>query len=368
MRWARSLAVVLALAAGVSAPASAEVRVAVLGLFHSSRFVVETAPGSALLVDSGRQQLVAGADARQRITVNREGRKIAVEAQGAKIVGERFTFGARPGGESDFVLAVPGKIRRHYRGRLIVTVGEGELLAVVEMELETAVASVVAAESPGGALLEALKAQAVVSRSYLLKGGQRHRYADFCDTTHCQFLREPPPPGSSAALAARATKGEVLTWRGQPFAAMYSASCGGHTHSLAQVGGQAGAQAGAQSGGQAGGSAGDYPYFAVECAYCRRSPERWSSRLSKADAATLPPGGEQARIRAGRRLGWKAVPGNTFTRSETADAVVLHGVGRGHGIGLCQRGAYGMARDGKNYRAILAYYFPNTNVESSPAR
>jgi SpoIID/LytB domain protein len=55
---------------------------------------------------------------------------------------------------------------------------------------------------------------------------------------------------------------------------------------------------------------------------------------------------------------------NTFTKSDAAGAVVLNGVGRGHGVGLCQRGAAGMALDGKDFRAILAYYFPNTTVES----
>jgi peptidoglycan hydrolase-like amidase len=347
MGWSRTLALLLAVSISVSASATERVRIAVLGLFHSSQLVVEVLPSSPLLVDSGQQQFVAGADARQSVAVSRSGRKIIVEAGGSKLVGERFTFGARQGGESDFVLAVPGKIHRRYRGRLIITVRGIELLAVVEMELETAVASVVAAESPGDAPLEALKAQAVVSRSYLLKGGHRHPYADFCDTTHCQFLREPPPDGSPSASAARATKGQVLLWKGQPFAAMYSSSCGGHTHSLAQVGG----------------AAAGYPYFSVECPYCRRLPEKWSSRLSEADAATLVPNSEQERIKAGRKLGWNALPSNTFTQSDGVGAVVLKGVGRGHGIGLCQRGASGMAQDGKDFRAILAYYFPNTTVE-----
>ena len=119
---------------------------------------------------------------------------------------ERLTFGARSGGESEFVLVVPGKLRRRYRGNLTITAGKGELTAVIAMELETAVASVVAAELSSDAPLEALKAQAVVSRSFLVSGGPRHAYADFCDTTHCQFLREPPAPASRAALAARATR------------------------------------------------------------------------------------------------------------------------------------------------------------------
>jgi stage II sporulation protein D len=41
----------------------------------------------------------------------------------------------------------------------------------------------------------------------------------------------------------------------------------------------------------------------------------------------------------------------------------VSGVGSGHGVGLCQRGAVGMARSGKDFRLILANYFPNTTIE-----
>jgi stage II sporulation protein D len=351
VRWTPAIAALLLVAlfvmpAGAAVSPPEHVRIAVMGLFHSSEFAVEVSPASPMLVDSGQRQFVAGVGAGQSVAIVRSGREIIVRTGGSQIIGENITFSARQGGAFDFVLAVPGKLHRHYRGKLIITVGNQELLTVVEMELETAVASVVAAESPGDAPLEAMKAQAVVSRSYLVSGGRHRPYADFCDTTHCQFLRQPPPAGSRAALATRATKGQVLTWQGKPFAAMYSASCGGHTHSLAQVGA----------------SAVDYPYFPVECPYCRHSPEQWSSRLSKSDAAALVSDSEQERIKAVRKLGWMAIPSSTFTRTDAPGAVTLDGVGHGHGIGLCQLGASGMAQDGKDFRAILSHYFPNTTL------
>src|SRR5580693_6418948 len=61
----------------------------------------------------------------------------------------------------EWTLSVPGKIERRFRGRLDITARGNELLAVVQMDLETAVASVVAAEVPAGAPMEALRAQAV---------------------------------------------------------------------------------------------------------------------------------------------------------------------------------------------------------------
>ncbi len=119
-----------------------------------------------------------------------------------------------------------------------------EVIPVVTMDLETAVASIVAAESPPGAGLESLKAQAVVARSYLLAARGRHPHSDFCDTTHCQFLREPPPQDSPAAQAARLTAGAVLMHEGRVVPALYSSDCGGSTRSQESEG---------------------FPYFAAKC-------------------------------------------------------------------------------------------------------
>ena len=286
----------------------------------------------------------------QRVSISSSGPSaVLVSAPGWEIRSDKVGFQGA-GGDANFILTVPGKLHRRYYGRLRLTSQGGELLPVVEMELETAVASVVAAESPPDAPLEALKAQAVVSRSYLVAGGPRHANADFCDTTHCQFLRTPPALDTPAARATQETRGSVLAWRAKPFAAMYTASCSGRTRSLAEVGM----------------TARDYPYFPVVCERCRRSPQRWSSHLSEPAAADLKTGNEAQRIKTGRSLGWNAVPSNTFTVQHGPKAAELTGSGRGHGVGLCQRGAAGMAREGQDFRAILAHYFPNTTIELVP--
>jgi peptidoglycan hydrolase-like amidase len=146
---------------------------------------------------------------------------------------------------NDFVLSVPGKIERRYRGNLEIHASGAELVATVTMDLETAVASAVAAESPPGASLEALKAQAVAARSFYIAGRGRHQGFDFCDTTHCQFLRHPPDPDNLAWQAASETRGLILHYDGRPLAALYSADCGGRTDALPRAAG--------------------YPYFEVAC-------------------------------------------------------------------------------------------------------
>lgn len=224
----------------------------------------------------------------------------------------------------------------------------GVLVSVVTMDLETAVASAVQAESSPDTPLEALKAQAVATRSYFVAARGRHHDFDFCDTTHCQFLREPPAPDSSAARAAFSTRGLVLAYRDQAVAAMFSRSCGGRTRTPQEIGlpGQG------------------YPYFAVACEYCLRHPLPWSRRVTQSEAGDLLKRGEPSRLEIDRRLGWDAVPSNNFTARSDEQGTVLEGAGQGHGIGLCQAGAKAMAQAGSGFHAILDHYYPNTTLIS----
>ena len=86
---------------------------------------------------------------------------------------------------------------------------------VVSMDVETAVASIIDAEAPGDAPLEFLMAQAIASRSFLVAARTGHVGFDFCDTTHCQFLRGPALAGSPASIAAARTTGLCLYYEGR---------------------------------------------------------------------------------------------------------------------------------------------------------
>ena len=46
--------------------------------------------------------------------------------------------------------------------------------------------------------------------------------------------------------------------------------------------------------------------------------------------------------------------------------MAVHGRGWGHGVGLCQVGAYGMALRGHGYRDILAHYYTGTRLGALP--
>jgi peptidoglycan hydrolase-like amidase len=205
------------------------VAICVFSLFHPTELEVQPVRANILVVEqNGRQQTLEGSSSLR--------------------IRSAATVTGREGASTAFLLSIPGKIRREFHGRLEVRQQDGHLLAIVKMELEVAVASIVAAESPPSAPLEARKAQAVVARSFLVAARGRHQGFDFCDTTHCQFLREPPPPESPSGKATAETRDLVIIYQGRPIAALYSANCGGRTRTLAEAGWNQ-----------------PYPYFAVDC-------------------------------------------------------------------------------------------------------
>ncbi|MFP2903342.1 SpoIID/LytB domain-containing protein, partial [Corallococcus sp. 4LFB] len=103
-------------------------------------------------------------------------------------------------------------VDRRYEAALSLEARDGELILVATFALETYVAAVTASETEVGTPFEALRAQAITARSYVLASGKRHDEARACDLTHCQVLRG---EGFARHLrrardAARSTEGVVL--------------------------------------------------------------------------------------------------------------------------------------------------------------
>jgi stage II sporulation protein D len=327
----------------------ANVRIGVLGLFHLHQLTISATPGHALVLRVGEERIVLEHSSGVRTaSIRLSGSEIVLQSGTRTARAPGLTVAGRENESVDFVLAVPRKIARHYRGTLEIRQSAGHLLAVVNMDRETAVASIVAAESTVETPFEALKAQAVATRSYLVASRGRHRDFDFCDTTHCQFLREPPAPGTVVSKAVEATHDMVLAYESEPFAAMYTRSCAGRTRTPSELGLPFAT----------------YPYYSVQCKHCREHPVRWSTRISAEDAATLRSSNEAARLSAARRLGWNTIPSNDFIVKKEGGQILVEGIGQGHGIGLCQSGAKAMAADGAGFRQILSHYYPNTTIIS----
>jgi stage II sporulation protein D len=324
-----------------------DVRIGVLGIFHPRQMVLDAAPGDILIVKAAGETFALEpghntGGALLRVSAG----AILVEIGGRVLDTSEVRATSRKGDAVAFVIGIPGKISRTYRGTLLVKAVDGLLVPVVNIDLETAVATAVQAESAPDLPFEALKAQTVVTRSYYTAGRGRHHDFDFCDLSHCQLVQGPPSPQSPAVRAAQATRGLVIAYQDAPVAAMFARSCGGRTRTPAELG--------MPSKG--------YPYFSVVCDYCHFNPVKWLRRISPKDAASLIGTGEAGRLAVGRRLGWDAVPSNNFAMHDEGGEVVLEGEGEGHGIGFCQRGASAMAEAGSSFREILSHYFPNTTL------
>lgn len=218
-------------------PAPIKVAIYVFSLFHPREVEITAVGDSVLRVKCGAETARLEGGARRMLT------------------GE-CTAEAFGGGDADFELSIPGKITRRFRGTAETHAALDEILPVVRVDIETAVASIVAAELSSDVPQAAFEAQAIAVRSYLVAGGKRHRVAHSCDTTHCQFMREPPGVSHRAAVAARRTEGQMLYYNGRVVGAMYSASCDGMRLKRPAV------------------PPGAYPFFDVACAACRRNPAK----------------------------------------------------------------------------------------------
>ncbi|MDA0204174.1 MAG: hypothetical protein O3A53_12505 [Acidobacteria bacterium] len=322
------LFICLLIAAASLAAQPKTVRIGVLSLFEPRELTLRASQAGPLRLAGG--STIEG----QRVAqLSANGDSVLISIAGHALETDRISTAG------SFELTVPGKLTRQYNGALEITAHAGALQGVVTMDLETAVASAVAGEAALDGPQQGLLAQAVASRSYLASG-RRHDEFDFCDTTHCQYLTD--ALDERARSAAAETAGTLLWYNGKPFEALFTRSCDGRTRTPQQVGLQ-----------------GSAAYQSAECPICARAPKSWTRTHPLAEvAALIREHSEQARLDVVRRLGLEAIPSNMYEATASGDTATFTGAGEGHGIGLCQRGAAGLARQGASWRDILHRYFP----------
>jgi peptidoglycan hydrolase-like amidase len=193
----------------------------ILGLLHPCRLLIWPQPSGDLLIRTARgSQSLEGS---QSCSITAADTPVAVTG--------------RDGGAANVVLEIPGGLRRRYSGALRILRQGDELIPLLTMDTETAVSSITGAEMPvSGTRRDALMAQAVAARSFLLAAAPRHAGFDFCDTTHCQFLRSPAVVGSAVDHAVRSTSGLILQNQEVIIPCRYCAACGGHTDRREELG------------------------------------------------------------------------------------------------------------------------------------
>lgn len=279
-------------------------------------------------------------------------------------------------------------------GGAVVRVRLSHADATLALALEDYVFGVLAAEGSVEEEPEALKALAVVARSYALRNLRRHardRF-DLCDTTHCQRFMPVGDEGARpdfyglARRAVRETAGEVLRDAAGRLAESYfSAACGGRTADISKLWGVVrppGHLRGVRD--EACAAAGESWTDVIPSAQlvrALRADERSDVgarlegvRVARRDhtgrAALIELAGARRRrlsgwdfkIIVGRTLGWNVLKSSRFEVARAGSAFVFRGTGFGHGLGLCQAGAHVSAARGVSYRRILEQYFPGASV------
>lgn len=274
-----------------------------------------------------------------------------------------------------------------YRGAIRVHVLSGnELLVVNELDIEDYLAGLINSEISSNWPNEAVKAQAVAARTYALyqlSGTTRYKPSALYDlesTVADQVYHGAHREDLRAYRGVRATTGQVLTREGVVFPSFYHSTCGGYTEKAQNVWvGMKGQSSGVDR-------------------FCRRSPySAWFLRMPRdefltiltragvigedklvvrisiepfpdsprVDRLILATDGEPIAIKATelrRIIGYNRLKSTWFNVGFEGDQVVFAGRGFGHGVGLCQWGAKGMAEAGYSYKEILKHYYPDAEI------
>ena len=351
------------------------------------------------------------ADANSAAEANPEALELAVlvfikrsHGSDAAVVSKRVfeEYSQRRGGKGD--RGVEGEKGRSGEGATVregegERGGEGKTLRVkvlsedriVMLSLEDYVLGVLSVEASVEDELEALKAQAVVSRTYALKNAGRHASEgfDLCSNTHCQqYVSGDARVSEKMRRAVADTTGKVLMdTSGQPADTYFHAACGGYTANFETLWGTRG------------------PGYlrGVSDDYCATMPNHdWTDEIPAAQLAkalaTDPltdagrtiddivvtkrdftgraeiisiEGQRRRRVRGwnfklivGRELGWNVLKSSRFSVRRSGSMFIFRGSGFGHGLGLCQNGAHVMARRGGTCDQILDKYFPGARLSA----
>jgi stage II sporulation protein D len=268
---------------------------------------------------------------------------------------------------------------RRYSGALEAKRIGGEWLYINHVPIDEYLTSVVSHEMSPNWHREALKAQAVVARTYLLtKMNERaDKPYDVDTTTNYQVYGGIKKNDSNARAAVAETHNEVLLYEGRLAETFFHSSCGGILASAQEVWGKA------------------LPYLTVQnSSYCSASPvykwqikipfseigrrlalrgvknvivaERTASKRVRSLKIISASGTKTVRADKFRvALGAMKVKSTFFGVARKGDGIILTGRGFGHGVGLCQWGAKIQADNhGMTYRHILEHYFPGTSLRT----
>lgn len=269
------------------------------------------------------------------------------------------------------------KLKNSYRGYFHFEIENGKLNAINTIELEDYLKGVINNELDASHPIEALKAQAITSRTFALSNKNKYikRGFNLTDDTSSQVYKGQTSEREKTTKAVDETKGIYIGIDSKPISAIFGASSGGVTANAKDVWG------------------GDYSYLKSQLDPYS-SDYNWELSISKNDfikkiSSKYPLSYIQSinileKDASGRAVNieiigdkvynikaseLRSILGSTKIKStlfeiSLGDNINFKGKGYGHGVGLSQYGASNMAKDGKDYKEILNFYFPGTNLNN----
>ena len=273
---------------------------------------------------------------------------------------------------------------RNFTGNLIVYINKSNFINVVNvLDVEEYLKGVVPNEVPFWWPIEALKAQSIVARTfayYKIEENKEKNY-DVLDTTFSQVYKGKSTQRWKTDLAVLFTKDKVLVYKDKLFPAYYHSCCGGHTES------------------------GEFfgikipPLKGKVCPFCKNTRfYKWKRKISKKYAIKRlrkygyvlsdikdikilerTPSGRAWMVGIQKEtssyikvwapdlrtiLGARIILSNLYKVYLRKNYIYFEGRGWGHGVGMCQWGAYVMSKKGYNYKEILNFYYPGAEIKN----
>ncbi|MBI4656628.1 MAG: SpoIID/LytB domain-containing protein [Elusimicrobia bacterium] len=275
-----------------------------------------------------------------------------------------------------------------YKGDIYIKPDTDDRLAVVEeIPLEEYLYGVLPFEMSSSWPLEALKAQAVASRTFAIKNMSPSKEYDITSGIETQVYNGSAKLDAGVISAVNSTRGEILKYNGKIITAFFHACCGGRTTSVSSAWGEGLIK----------------PLYGAGDPFCKNSPNySWQAYIPKKELLSfIQKKGSTAlklksvrilkKDRSGRAVsvrfvtdsGGHTVPARDFRRhfgeyglkstfiiriTPVKSGYQFAGRGWGHGVGMCQEGAKQMAINGRNYKRILNHYYPGAKIENIHAK
>jgi stage II sporulation protein D len=317
----------------------------------------------------------------QSLLIKRSGEKLKV-VKADKTVGFYDSLSIRSMAEDNSLklqcLAPSSKKTRRYKDDFILTPeGTNAMRIINRVEMKNYLGGVIESEGGGGKHLEYYKVQAILSRTYVLGHLYKHKKEGFqvCDRVHCQAYHNMLIYTPKIAEAVEATRGVVMLNKSLRLAqGFYFANCGGQTSESDFVWNESVSHC-----------------KSIVDTFCIKSRQaNWTKEINASDwknylvshfgypvnDPVLGPmmyNFSQPSRKAFYQYPQLGIPlrdlrikfrlkSTWFSCKKVGNKVVLTGKGFGHGVGVCQEGAMGMARNGFTAAQIMNFYFTDIHL------